>query len=237
MSTEEMLNQRKEDDLLKQQLCKDNNVILINIPELETHVDICDLKNYIKEQCLLQNYSLPENYDSIEIDYKSLYHSKDYEYLQELIKIAESKEGKLLSDYYLGNRTKLQFICKKNHIFWKAPAHIKRGQWCRECFEEERGLKIKNHQIEKIVELYDSGLSLSEVSDILDIPATTISYHLNKLDKMRGLSEAIILSKKPKLNKEELKEMKELSKTETQESLSKKFKISIKTVRRYLKCI
>ena len=114
---------------------------------------------------------------------------------------------------------------------------IKRGQWCRECFEEDRGLKIKNYQIEKIVELYDSGLSLSEVSSILDIPATTISYHLNKLGKMRELSEAIILSKKPKLNKEELEEMKELSKTETQESLSEKFKISIKTVRKYLKCI
>lgn len=237
MPTEEMLNQRKADDLLKQKLCKDNNVILINIPELETHVDICDLKNYIKEQCLLQNYSLPENYNSIEIDYKSLYHSKDYAYLQELIKIAESKEGKLLSDYYLGNRTKLKFICKKNHIFWKDPMGIKRGQWCRECFEEDRGLKIKNYQIEKIVELYDSGLSLSEVSSILDIPATTISYHLNKLGKMRELSEAIILSKKPKLNKEELEEMKELSKTETQESLSEKFKISIKTVRKYLKCI
>ena len=54
---------------------------------------------------------------------------------------------------------------------------------------------------------------------------------------MRELSEAIILSKKPKLNKEELEEMKELSKTETQESLSEKFKISIKTVRKYLKCI
>ena len=234
MSTQELLNQRKEDDLLKQKLCKENNTTLIIIPELETNINICDLKYYIKEQCILQNYPLPENYDSIEINFKDLYHSKDYMYLQEIKQIAKSKGGKLLSDYYLGNRTKLEFICKKGHIFWKDPMGIKRNQWCPICFKEDRGLKIRNNQKQQMIELYDKGLSLSQVSKILNIPATTISYYLNKNDKIRELSEAIILSKKPKLNNKEIELLKQLRKTETLGKLSDIFKISIKTIKKYL---
>ena len=54
--------------------------------------------------------------------------------IQEMHKIAESKDGKCLSNIYKNNHTKLKWMCSRKHI-WKAlPSNIKSGRWCRKCY-------------------------------------------------------------------------------------------------------
>lgn len=73
-------------------------------------------------------------------------------------KIAEEHGGKCLSDKYVNNTVKLEFICKKKHIWKASPKHIKEGHWCRLCGYKVRKRKViafkpkENYTIEKIKE-------------------------------------------------------------------------------------
>lgn len=63
--------------------------------------------------------------------------------LNKAIKHAESKEGKCLSDRYVGAHEKMEWKCKKGHESWSATYHnvVNCGKWCPECngerFKEE----------------------------------------------------------------------------------------------------
>jgi len=47
--------------------------------------------------------------------------------------LAESRNGKCLSNTYINNQANLLWECNKGH-HWKATAaNIKRGKWCPEC--------------------------------------------------------------------------------------------------------
>lgn len=60
-------------DQIKLDICKQNNVKLIVIPELGKKVKLENLISYIKEQCLLQNIALPNNFDDIQINPNQIY--------------------------------------------------------------------------------------------------------------------------------------------------------------------
>ena len=47
--------------------------------------------------------------------------------------LAETREGKCLSDTYVNNRTKLLWECKKGHRWEAVPSSVKRGTWCPIC--------------------------------------------------------------------------------------------------------
>lgn len=67
--------------------------------------------------------------------------AKDPEYhLEELIKIAESKGGKLLSTEYKGAKNKLKFADSQGREFWSRSDQIKEGNWS----PFERGLGFNN---------------------------------------------------------------------------------------------
>ena len=53
--------------------------------------------------------------------------------IEKYIKIAEEKGGKLVSQNYSNNHTKLLWKCKKGHTWKNTPKHIQRGQWCPIC--------------------------------------------------------------------------------------------------------
>jgi hypothetical protein len=53
--------------------------------------------------------------------------------LDELIEIANSRGGKIISKKYLNNRTALHFVCERKHKFKLVSSALKAGQWCRHC--------------------------------------------------------------------------------------------------------
>lgn len=63
------------------------------------------------------------------------------------IEIAKSYNGNCLSDVYINNRTKLQYVCKNNHIFWAIPDSVKCGHWCPQCAIINKKLSLNKRQI------------------------------------------------------------------------------------------
>jgi hypothetical protein len=47
--------------------------------------------------------------------------------------MAEDRLGKLLSEFYLGDKVHLEFECADGHRWKATPNTIKRGHWCPSC--------------------------------------------------------------------------------------------------------
>jgi len=79
------------------------------------------------------------------------------DYLEELKRIAILRGGECLSNEYIDNKTKLEFVCSKSHIWQATPNSIKDGTWCPECYlNKDQYLE----QIKKIAEM-KGGICLS----------------------------------------------------------------------------
>jgi len=65
--------------------------------------------------------------------------------IEEMQKIARSRGGICLSDRYVNTQTKLEWKCKKSHIWMAAPSNIKTGHWCPKCAGMQK-LTIKEMQ-------------------------------------------------------------------------------------------
>ena len=81
---------------------------------------------------------------------------------------------------------------------------------------------------EKIINLRKKGKSYNEISKELNCSKATISYHCK-----REMINDIGLEQSKKLNSDEIELLKEYYKTHTIEETSKKFEVSISTVKKY----
>jgi hypothetical protein len=119
--------QRKEYDRLKREFCRQNNVVLIEIPYT---VKPADMQKYINSKCLEQDIHPPETQL---IDYKQFEGVYSPNLLEKTKNIAESKGGKCLSTKYIDSDTKLEYECKNGHRWFVRPSNIARGIWCPRC--------------------------------------------------------------------------------------------------------
>jgi hypothetical protein len=129
VKSEEQMSLRLFLDCEKRRLCKENGVILIEIPEVPRLTRVEDLKQYILAECSANSVSVP-NLD-IEIDYSAAYIPDDR--LSRLSEIAESRGGFLLSRSYLGMRFSYRWQCEKGHLWEQKGELIARGIWCPFC--------------------------------------------------------------------------------------------------------
>ncbi len=53
--------------------------------------------------------------------------------IEDMQKIAEARNGKCLSVYYVNQTTKLQWQCEKGHVWNTTPGNVKEGCWCPYC--------------------------------------------------------------------------------------------------------
>lgn len=135
------LDDRKEHDLLKYELCKKNNVLLIVITYLD---DIEKLPSLIKnkiDKAKIKELDLNFN---INIDYKNLVFNKSY--LLEMQELAKARNGLCLSNNYINARSHLNWKCLVcNHIWSATPDKVKnRNQWCPECGKKKQIQALKN---------------------------------------------------------------------------------------------
>ena len=142
---EEKLAKQKERDKLKSHLCKDNNIHLIAITYKD---DLRALPNLLFKKFNQIRVDISRFDFDKKIDFNKVYqHKTKLEIIQE---IAIKKEGRCLSDKYLGIEDKLTFECSKGHK-WNATANsIKlQGSWCGTCAGTGR-LNIEDmHQVAK----------------------------------------------------------------------------------------
>lgn len=121
------LNQQIKYDKLKRKLCKQNNVILIEIPFNITYEK---MKDYIIAKCKKKKIRVPKITSTISHELFDVYSP---ERLKEMKNLAESRDGKCLSTKYIPNHTKLKWRCKEGHTWEAIPSSIKKGLWCPVC--------------------------------------------------------------------------------------------------------
>lgn len=109
-----------------QDLCKEKNIILITIPYF-CHKNDNDLIAYIVEQLKNNNIIIKDTL----INWKSFY--ENLSVLKILRRLAESRNGYLLSNYYNGSSNPLEWQCKCSYKWFATPTSIKGGSWCPKC--------------------------------------------------------------------------------------------------------
>ena len=125
-------------DKLKVKLCLENGVKLIQVPSILDNLGINNVKDFLKSEFIKNSIQLPEGFDKLEINLSQIYCPNK---LNELRKIAESKEGKLLSKHYHGIFEKLEWECKNGHKWEAAPNNIKNSNsWCPECYGRNQSI-------------------------------------------------------------------------------------------------
>ena len=133
------LEKQKKMDELKRELCKKNNVKLIEVPYYTKREDY---PNHIIEQCEEKGITI----DIIPLD---IYDYRTFEgvftpsHLEEMHGIAKKKGGDCLSSIYVDDNTKLNWKCKKGHTWAADPNHIRRGQWCPVCRYDTISKKLR----------------------------------------------------------------------------------------------
>lgn len=141
-----ILEQRQEDDKLKERLCASNDIFLIIIPEIPAKLPIDKIKGYIYEKREQKGFHVPADFNNKQVELKDAYCPN---YIQELTEIAQKRKGDLLSKSYLGWNQKLMWECEKGHQ-WKAiPNHIKNGTWCPKCSGKNKTINDMQKLAEK----------------------------------------------------------------------------------------
>ncbi|WP_210467479.1 hypothetical protein [Vibrio crassostreae] len=54
-------------------------------------------------------------------------------WMETLTKVAEENQGKLLSENYINSKTKMKFMCKREHEFYRSSKEVRDGEWCPKC--------------------------------------------------------------------------------------------------------
>ena len=135
------LEKQKSYDDIKRNLCKKNNVVLIEVPALFYLTTLADLPNVIKTQLDDANVSydtsrLQPVFDIIDLDTVNIDDMKKQ--LKRFREFVKTKGGDCLSTIYHGNNSKLEFICKFGHKWKTTAAAITRGTWCPTCASRAR---------------------------------------------------------------------------------------------------
>ncbi len=141
IKTKKKLIRRQEDDRLKRGLCKQHNIVLIEVPEIPSMLSIEDVKAYIKKELEVNVVPLPFGFDTKKINLKKAYTtSRTKEALKEMRNIAKERGGKCLSDTYVNAHRKLLWKCSEGHQWEATPNNIKRGKWCKKCSDSLKGI-------------------------------------------------------------------------------------------------
>ena len=132
--TDEQLKKRQEADQRKRELCKANNVFLIEIPY---KVPVFRIEGYIKRICI-ENHLENENYiDRHEPILKKAFLQTNLKRMQGL---ASLRGGKCLSPAYVHAHHKLEWECGEGHRWEAKPNYIQQGGWCPECAKQRRAV-------------------------------------------------------------------------------------------------
>jgi len=137
-------------DETKRKWCKENDIILIEVPELIKVLSIQKLIPFLKKE--LENHGIHINESIIDINKilnkAAMCPTSEFK-LQEMIDIVESHGGELLTRQYISCRHPVKVKCKRKHVFDICYSSLKNGYFCIKCKFFERGYCLGFRKIGK----------------------------------------------------------------------------------------
>lgn len=126
-------NEQLKRDEFKKQRCIEKNVVLIEVPEIPAKLPLSDAKIFMASALSEKGYQI-DNEKLNDIDLNRAYSSSSTEEFYNRLKdLVEKKNGRIISDSYLGTATKICFECSEGHRWFTKPNLIFSGRWCPEC--------------------------------------------------------------------------------------------------------
>jgi hypothetical protein len=136
--TAKQFDKRKRDDRRKKFLCRQNNVTLIEVPQIPDSLPLTQIQNYITKQCRKKGYAPPPDAERISVSLRAAYSPTDRRRLQTIREVASAQGGECLSPAYFGVGIHLRFRCAEGHEWQTIPNVIYKGHWCPKCAASER---------------------------------------------------------------------------------------------------
>jgi hypothetical protein len=100
--SEAQFMKRQADDRRKQSLCKENGIILIEIPQIPDVLPISEVQTYILKRCGNKGIIIPKNAKEVKVKLRSAFSPSTKEKMQEIQNIAIEHGGKYYLKYTLG---------------------------------------------------------------------------------------------------------------------------------------
>lgn len=130
--TYDEFQKRKNNDIMKEQMCKEKEINLLVIPYYENNDDQKLIK-YIINKCEELGYTNLNKKINLSLFYEKI------PFWDEINELATKKNGKCLSKVFINTKTKMLWECEFGHQ-WEAPLNtIKNGHWCLICSGKEKG--------------------------------------------------------------------------------------------------
>ena len=139
----ELFEQGQAYDERKRRLCRRRGIVLLEIPY---HIPHRGLQVYLASLHDREGLGVICARKPINISELELWRRKD---CGDLRTLAFSRDGVLLSSYYIDANTKLSYRCKEGHEWKATPASVRRGTWCRVCGNKRAAIK-RAHTIERM---------------------------------------------------------------------------------------
>ena len=135
VKSSEALQSRMADDKRKSELCEENGVTLICVPEIGGRLPLNDVGGFIIKECrrLGVDIPCPNGAPLDEVLDAAFKTNQDALELELLRRIAKNQGGKCLSDRYQGTWGNLEWECSEGHRWHATPNNIKQGTWCSIC--------------------------------------------------------------------------------------------------------
>ena len=133
MSDQDLQN-RQRDDKLKQKLCEDNNVSLLQIPD-DKILPYDKMQDYIQDEYKKKTGINLENipkHDYREFNLQENIQAKKFRVL------VEDKGGFLVTPYFSAKKD-VSIICENGHEWTTTPNSIYQGNWCSHCSGNIKG--------------------------------------------------------------------------------------------------
>jgi hypothetical protein len=140
-SSENQFIKRQSDDKRKKSLCAENNIVLIEVPEIPYELSILKVQTFILDNCQANGVPIPENAENKKVDISAAYNPTAKEKMRLIIEAASVHGGICLSEKYSGNHVKLRFVCQNNHKWETTPIVVLKGHWCPKCRDIQQGIK------------------------------------------------------------------------------------------------
>lgn len=145
-SDKDYTNQLKRDQI-KRAKCKENKVLLIEIPEVPRLMPFDGLQDFLIQIFDKNNIK----YKKIKSNESSLIEkARNKSKLEDIEKIIEAKGGKIISYAMNGSRQLVEIECSDKHRWEVVEYSLKAGYWCPKC---ARNAKLDISEAKKLAEL------------------------------------------------------------------------------------